>query len=286
MVGDLSSRPSLTDVLKAGILRPPKRPATLAGPTAPTPLKQRLQAFQIELLTADYTDFTSQPRYKALLHFFFSALYAPQDFSLRNASFRTLHDWLVSLIGHDPVRVLAQAIELNDLTESLDDDMVIALRTLGVSDALTVDEWERAYRLVDRRSDRIRQVEMLVQIGKVLDQVAAVPFVDVQLRAVRPAVALVGWEHVIDFLVEGYRAIRTARPIDQALNAIHERELARIDRLLPADQPRATARLFSPTPAADDSTNALRSNDGADAARSAGSAYATISDRDKDIPTP
>jgi hypothetical protein len=222
----------LTDVLKAGILKPPKRPEAIHQ-SAIVPLKAELQAFQIELLTADYTDFTSQPRYKTLLHFFFSALYAPQDFSLRNESFRTLHDWLVNLIGRDPVRVLAQSIELNDLTESLDDDVVIALRTLGVSGAITVDDWERAYRLVGRRADRIRQVEMLVHIGKVLDQVAAVPLVDVQLRAVRPALTLLGWEHVVDFLVQGYKAIRMARPIDQALHAIHQRELARIDRMLP-----------------------------------------------------
>lgn len=233
MTGDLRARPSLTDVLKAGILRPPKRPEAIYQPVV-APLKVELQAFQIELLTADYTDYTSQPRYKALLHFFFSALYAPHDFSLRNESFRTLHDWLLNLIGHDPVRVLAQAIELNDLTESLDDDVVIALRALGVTGAITVDDWERAYRLVGRRLDRIRQVEMLVGIGNVLDTVAAVPFVDVQLRAVRPAVALLGWEHVIDFLVQGYKAIRAARPIDQALHAIHQRELARIDRMLPS----------------------------------------------------
>lgn len=232
MPRDLRARPSLTDVLKAGILRPPRRPEAIR-PTTVAPLKARLQTFQIELLTADYTDFTSQPRYRGLLHFFFSALYAPQDFSLRNESFRTLHEWLAGLIGHDPVRVLAQAIELNDLTESLDDDMVLALRTLGVQDTITVEAWEAAYRLVGRRLDRIRQVEMLVDIGHVLDGVAAVPFVDVQLRAVRPAVALVGWQHVIDFLVQGYQAIRTARPIGQALSAIHHRELARIDRLLP-----------------------------------------------------
>lgn len=237
MFGALRARPSLTDVLKAGILRPPKRPeAEAVGSSDLAPLKRRLQAFQIELLTADYTDFTSQPRYRDLLHFFFSALYAPQDFSLRNESFRTLHEWLAGLIGHDPVRVLAQAIELNDLTESLDDDMVLALRTMGVKGEITVTLWEEAYRLVDRRLDRMRQVDMLVSIGHVLDSVAAVPFVDVQLRAVRPAMALIGWEHVIDFLVRGYRAIRSARPIGQALDAIQQRELARIERLLPPER--------------------------------------------------
>lgn len=235
-------RPSLADVLRAGLVRPPKRPQELPS-AAPPPLKQRLQAFQVQMLTADYADFSAQPRYSALMRFFFSALYAPQDFSQRNASFRTLHDWLVGLIGQDPVRVLAQAIELNDLTESLDDDMVMALRGLGVGDRITLADWEQAYRQVNRRADRIRQVEMLVEIGRVLDTVAAVPLVDVQLRAVRPAVALLGWEHVVDFLVEGYAAIRTARPIASALEAIQQREQARIDRLLPpAGEPQLAAR--------------------------------------------
>lgn len=251
--GASRGRPSLADVLKAGLLRPPKRPQE-APSAAPPPLKQQLQAFQVQMLTADYADFGVQPRYAALMRFFFSALYAPQDFSRRNASFRTLHDWLVGLIGQDPVRVLAQAIELNDLTESLDDDMVIALRILGVSDHITRDLWEEAYRRVGRRADRIRQVEMLVEIGKVLDTVAAVPLVDVQLRAVRPAVALLGWEHVVDFLVEGYAAIRTARPIAAALEAIRRREQARIDRLLPLTGQPQSADAPTPPPPGEDRT--------------------------------
>ncbi|MEI2688999.1 MAG: hypothetical protein V9H69_04515 [Anaerolineae bacterium] len=48
------------------------------------------------------------------------------------SSFRRLHDWLTGLIGRDPVRVLAQSIELYELTESLDDDLALALRTMGV----------------------------------------------------------------------------------------------------------------------------------------------------------
>ena len=95
-------------------------------------MKPQLQAFQIAMLQTEYGDFGSQPRFHDLVDFFFGALYAPADFGLRNESFRTLHEWLAGIVGHDPVRVLAQAIELHELTESLDDDMLLAMRAVGI----------------------------------------------------------------------------------------------------------------------------------------------------------
>ena len=52
-----------------------------------TPLKRELQAFQTELLRTDYADFQAQPRFAAVSEFFFTALYAPADFGLRNEFF-------------------------------------------------------------------------------------------------------------------------------------------------------------------------------------------------------
>lgn len=243
---EAGKRPTLTQVLKAGLRRPPQRP----GPTredGASPLKRSLQGYQTAMLLADYQDFARQPRFTALVEFFFSALYAPADFGVRNDSLRTLHEWLAGLIGHDPVRVLAHAIDLYELTDSLDDDMVLALRSLGANETGLLrsarddwqgeDEkravWEAAYRLVGRRLDRQRQAHLIVENGIELERACRVPFVHTQLRAARPAVALLGWGHVIDFLLQGQEAMAQARPIRPLLDAIAEREQARINRLLP-----------------------------------------------------
>ena len=198
-------------------------------------MKPQLQAFQIAMLQTEYGDFGSQPRFHDLVDFFFGALYAPADFGLRNESFRTLHEWLAGIVGHDPVRVLAQAIELYELTESLDDDMLLALRADGIDgnvSLITQAAWESAYRRVGRRLDRQRQADLIVDNGQILEIACRVPFVHTQLRAFRPAAALLGWGHVIDFLLQGQEAMARARPIDPLLDAISLRELARIDRLL------------------------------------------------------
>jgi hypothetical protein len=43
---------------------------------------------------------------------------------------------------------------------------------------------------------------------------------------------LLGWGHVVDFLMQGHEAITRARPIEPLLDAITGREKARIERLL------------------------------------------------------
>lgn len=223
--------PALRQVLQRALLRPPKPPKPLINDGV-APLKLELQAFQIDLLRQDYADFQAQPRFAALSEFFFTALYAPADFGLRNESFRRLHDWLTSLIGHDPVVVLARSIDLYELTDSLDEDMALALRTAGVQSGITRPAWEAAYGAVGRWLDRRRQVELLVSNGHALDLACRVPLVHTELRLARPAIALLGWGHVIDFLLRGHEAITRARPIQPLLDGIVERETARMERLI------------------------------------------------------
>lgn len=217
-------------MLRVGLLRPPQAPKAAANGSM-APLKSDLQAFQIDQLRSDYADYQAQPRFAALAEFFFTALYAPADFGLRNESFRRLHDWLTDLVGHDPVAVLARSIELYELTDSLDDDMALALRSAGVEKGITLPAWEAAYGQVGRWPDRRRQVELLVSNGRALDLACRVPLVHTELRIFRPAAAMLGWGHVIDFLLRGHEAITRARPIDPLLDAIVAREQARMDRL-------------------------------------------------------
>lgn len=225
------SGPPLRNVLRLGLLRPPRAPQP-SPKGASQPLKLELQAFQTDLLRQDYADFQAQPRFMDVSEFFFTALYAPADFGLRNESFRRLHDWLTGLVGRDPVAVLARSIELYELTDSLDEDVALVLRAAGVESGITRPAWEAAYSKVGRWLDRKRQVELLVSNGHALDLACRVPLVHTELRLFRPAAGLLGWGHVVDFLLRGHEAITRARPIDPLLDAIVERETARMERLI------------------------------------------------------
>lgn len=218
-------------VLKAGIRQPPQRPDSAYSDNA-SDAKRSLQAYQVALLKSDYADFAAQPRYAALVDFFFNAIYAPADFGVRNDSFRKLHDWLAAVAGEDPVRVLTNAIELYDLTEGLDEEMVAALAAQGEDGPITREAWAEAFQQVGRPADRHRQVALLQELGATLERAARVPLVGTQLRAVRPAAALIGWGHVVDFLIEGQQALAQAGSVEPLLAAVAQRETDRIEGLL------------------------------------------------------
>lgn len=218
-------------VLKAGIRQPPQRPDIARSDNA-SDARRRLQAFQVDLLKSDYADFAAQPRYAALVDFFFNAIYAPADFGVRNDSFRKLHEWLAAVAGEDPVRVLSSAIELYDLTEDLDEEMVAALAAQGVDGPISREAWTEAFQQVGRPMDRHRQVELLEGLGATLERAARVPLVAAQLKAVRPAAALIGWGHVVDFLIQGQQALARAGSVEPLLAAIAQRETDRIEGLL------------------------------------------------------
>ncbi|MEI2689000.1 MAG: hypothetical protein V9H69_04520 [Anaerolineae bacterium] len=79
--------PPLRNVLRLGLLRPPHAPQRAGQRADGAAPKRELQAFQIGQLRLDYADFQAQPRFYGLSEFFFSALYAPADFGLRNEFF-------------------------------------------------------------------------------------------------------------------------------------------------------------------------------------------------------
>ncbi|MCB0234335.1 MAG: hypothetical protein KDG58_08930, partial [Anaerolineae bacterium] len=59
--------------------------------------------------------------------------------------------------------------------------------------------------------------------------------------AFRPAAGLLGWGHVVDFLIEGHEALSKASPVEAPLVALEARETARIERLLGSDDEPAVA---------------------------------------------
>ncbi len=222
----------MRNVLRLGLLRPPKAPQPAAS-SSMMPLKGELQAFQTDLLRTDYADFQAQPRFLDMSEFFFTALYAPADFGLRNESFRRLHDWLTDLIGRDPVAVLAHSIELYELTDSLDDDVALALRAAGVEAGITRPAWEAAYAKAGRWLDRKRQVDLLVGNGRALDLACRVPLVHTELRLFRPAAGLLGWAHVVDFLAarpRGHHPRPAHRPAAGRDSGARDRAYGAVDR--------------------------------------------------------
>jgi hypothetical protein len=114
----------------------------------------------------------------------------------------------MSLLPDSGLATVAHAVELNALSESLDEAMVEALGDRASSiDAA----YAAAYRTIDRGADRARQIDLIELIGQALDKLAHIRFLGVTLRMMRRPAQLAGLGELQAFLERGYSAFGAMR---------------------------------------------------------------------------
>ncbi len=131
------------------------------------------------------------------------------------------------------LETVADAIELDALSEDLDAAMVVALgRHLTSLDAAA---YGRAYRKVDRRPDRERQIDLIQHLGQSLDRLTRRRFIAATLAVMRKPAKLAGLGNLQSFLERGFTAFRKMGNADEFLALIVTRERNVLDALFAGD---------------------------------------------------
>ena len=194
------------------------------------PLERCLREWQSKRLAHTHADLLASPEFGPAARFFLTDIYAPKDFSRRDADLLALYEFLSRILPAAALRVLKNTVELNDLTHALEEEMVENLRALGVTDSFTDEQYEEAYRQGDY-DERVRQIALIVEIGRDLGRVSRLPFIGPTLHAAGVPARRLGWGELQDFLERGYYAWRTMRRPDPFLHAIEARETAILNRI-------------------------------------------------------
>jgi hypothetical protein len=188
-----------------------------------------LQRWQAERIASTYADCASESRYLAALQFFMNDLYGLHDSLQRTRNLditKVLHRWERVLPGraHD---ALLYALELEGLSLSLDIAVARAL------DADVIDEpsYARAYRKANRRTDRQRQIWLIVACGRALDRLVQLPAIGLALRVARVPARLAGVAALQSFLERGYAAFAAMHGAADLLRIIENRETVIMQRL-------------------------------------------------------
>src|SRR5439155_3581421 len=102
------------------------------------------------------------------------------------------------------VEAAALSIEVEALSEELDH------RLAAVVPAGQIDEasYAQAYRASSTPAERERQVELIVEVGRRLDALVAVPLVYRTLKLMRRPAKMAGLADLQDFLERGFTAFR------------------------------------------------------------------------------
>lgn len=210
----------------------------LRGPGRPQPARLgEVKAWQGERLACTYADLVAQPRYAAATRFFLEDLYGPKDFSARDQELLRIVPVMERLLPDSAVQTASLAIELEALSERLDHALARALPAGALDEASYAD----AYRRSSSREERLRQIELIAQVGLRLDALVRKPLIGGTLKLMRKPAHLAGLGDLQDFLEAGFAAFRTMGGSDEFLARLRARETEILNRLFSG-----ASRPFSP----------------------------------------
>jgi hypothetical protein len=185
--------------------------------------REALRIWQANRLAHTHADLLESPRYASTALFFLNDIYGPKDLSRHEGEVRRILPLMANVLPVPGLETVADAIELNALSESLDADMIAALKKKVFS--LTEADYVKAYRAVGRRQDRERQIELIAHLGRSLDKLTRKPLIGTALSMMRKPAVLAGLADLQNFLERGYGAFRAMKGADEFLGAITSREL-------------------------------------------------------------
>lgn len=200
-----------------------------------TPLDAQLillRTWQSNRLKVTYDNFYQDPQYLLAIEFFLNDIYTPRDLSQRDADFEQLHNVFSRLLPASMIKILTDAIELNEMTNALDHKLLRALvDELGMTDEITPQLYAEGYRVCDNYEERKQQIELIVDLLYEAWKGARLPVIGPSLRlAKRPAYAA-GWSELYDFLDRGYKAAKKMRDVSTMADTIYEREMRILEQV-------------------------------------------------------
>lgn len=195
--------------------------------------RQRLRAWQAVRLARTHADLLASPSMGPAATFFLTDLYGAKDLSRLDADVRRVVPTIKRVLTAASLETVADAIELEALSEQLDIAMVAALGTKLT--ALDAAAYGRAYRKVDRRKDRERQINLIEDLGHSLDRLVHQPLIGTALSIMRRPAKFAGLGELHDFLQRGYDVFRTMGGAGEFLNLIVGRERKLLQALFAGD---------------------------------------------------
>ncbi len=202
----------------------------LAGDPDAAVKREVLRVWQAARLARTHADLLESPRYGKTASFFLTDIYGPKDLSRHEQAVRRILPLMITVLPAAGLETVADAFELNALSEALDAAMLAALG--GKAFKLTDADYSKAYRKVGRRADRERQIELILHLGQSLDRLTKKPLIGTTLTMMRGPAAAAGLGDLQNFLERGYAVFRRMNGAQEFLDIIVSREKALLEETL------------------------------------------------------
>ncbi len=182
----------------------------------------RVSGWQSRRLRMTYADLGADPRYAAAVEFFQNDLYGAADFSRRDADLARVVPLMVRMLPVSILVTITAAMELNGLSQEL--DRALLGRLSRADGQFSVAEYCKAYRRMGNFALRRRQINLIWEIGAVLDRQVRKPLLRTALLMMRHPARLAGMSALQDFLERGFDAFHHMGGAAHFLETIRSRE--------------------------------------------------------------
>ncbi len=193
----------------------------------------RLKRWQHVRLASTHADLLADPATARAARFFLDDLYGDYDLTDRDHAVERVIPKAAKVLPKAAMEVVADAIELDYLAERLDQEMAKSLLEAGVdrdgllTEALYCEHFATATTL----EDRLRQLELLEDIGRALSRLVKVPMMSWVLKVIAKPARAAGLGALHTFVVSGFDAFASLEDPAQFLQIIDLRERALIEQI-------------------------------------------------------
>ncbi|WP_137936614.1 hypothetical protein [Chitinivorax sp. B] len=200
-----------------------------------TPQRLQLAQWQSDRLAYTHRDLLAHPRYHDATDYFLCDLYAARDFSLRDQQIERVHHKLQTMLPEHMVIPLTDALNLNQLSQQLDQRITDMLFDEMKVDAITEANYCEAYRRCDNAVLREQQIDLTERLGMDLDKLIRKPMIKSLLYMSRLPAKMAGLEELQQSLERGFAAFRAIRGSQEFVELIIKRERQFMHRILVSD---------------------------------------------------
>jgi hypothetical protein len=187
-----------------------------------------LKQWQQQRLARTYADLSADQRYQPAVAFFLNELYGVKDSTLRDRDLVRMYPSMKRLLPKFAFDAVSKALELDVLAEEFDQALTHELGTQRLSESSYV----KAFYVVGRREDRLRQIKLMRAVGEGLDKMVKKPLIFSTLKMLRGPAKVAGLAEMQQFLEAGFTAFLHMDGADEFLAIVASRETLLVERIL------------------------------------------------------
>lgn len=194
-------------------------------------LKAQLADWQSTRLKSTHSDLYNNLNFKDGIDFLLQELYGAEDFSARDRDLERIFPKLIKLLPVSLLGTVSNLVELNLLTQRLDDALAETLYLHNQSEEIDEYVYVRAYKLASPREDRLRQLVLVERAGELLDRHARNPVLRFTLAVSERPARRAGLRALHSFLMRGLDAFYAMSDVDLLMQTLIDRESRILSRI-------------------------------------------------------